>query len=113
MSVEDEAALVALLGRAASEIPTGGLRGFEDKQLEHIHGEALREAWRDGFLTTAERRGSADPKMRVKWAGPPMSVRSSVTARLMETWAHGQAVYDALGLVREDTDRIKARTHLR
>ena len=98
MSVEDEAALVALLGRAASEIPTGGLRGFEDKQLEHIHGEALREAWRDGFLTTAERLGAADPKMRVKWAGPPMSVRSSVTARLMETWAHGQAVYDALVL---------------
>jgi uncharacterized protein (TIGR03084 family) len=36
-----------------------------------------------------------------------MSVRSSITARLMETWAHGQAVYDVLGQVRSDTDRIK------
>ncbi len=107
MSVEDEAALVALLGRAASAIPKGGLRPFEDEQLGHKRGETLREAWRDGFLNAAERLGSADPKMRVKWAGPPMSVRSSVTARLMETWAHGQAVYDALGKEREDTDRIR------
>jgi uncharacterized protein (TIGR03084 family) len=36
-----------------------------------------------------------------------MSVRSSITARLMETWAHGQEVYDVLGATRVDTDRIK------
>jgi uncharacterized protein (TIGR03084 family) len=36
-----------------------------------------------------------------------MSVRSSITARLMETWAHGQAIYDALGVERADADRIR------
>ena len=36
-----------------------------------------------------------------------MSVRSSITARLMETWAHAQAVYDLLGQQRTNTDRIK------
>ena len=36
-----------------------------------------------------------------------MSVRSSITARLMETWAHGQAVYDVLGEERQNTDRIR------
>ena len=36
-----------------------------------------------------------------------MSVRSSITARLMETWAHGQAVYDLLGVIRRNTDRIR------
>jgi len=36
-----------------------------------------------------------------------MSVRSSITARLMETWAHGQAIYDALGVERRDEDRIR------
>ena len=36
-----------------------------------------------------------------------MSARSSISARLMETWAHGQAVYDRLGVVRVDTDRIR------
>lgn len=55
----------------------------------------------------AERFAVADPKQRVKWVGPDMSVRSSITARLMETWAHGQAVYDVFGKVRSDTDRIK------
>ena len=48
-----------------------------------------------------------DPKTRVKWAGPDMSVRSSITARQMETWAHGQAVFDVFGQQREETDRIK------
>jgi uncharacterized protein (TIGR03084 family) len=37
-----------------------------------------------------------DPSTRVPWYGPPMSVASSLTARIMETWAHGQDVFDAL-----------------
>src|SRR5262249_30333372 len=44
---------------------------------------------------------------RVGWAGPDMSVRSSISARLMETWAHGQEVYDLLGRECVQTDRIK------
>jgi uncharacterized protein (TIGR03084 family) len=35
-----------------------------------------------------------------------MSVISSITARLMETWSHSQAIYDVLGVERADTDRI-------
>jgi uncharacterized protein (TIGR03084 family) len=49
----------------------------------------------------------AEPKKRVIWFGPHMSVLSSISARLMETWAHGQALYDLLGKTRIDTDRIK------
>ncbi|MFT6773421.1 MAG: hypothetical protein ACJA1L_001131, partial [Paracoccaceae bacterium] len=49
----------------------------------------------------------ADPKARVAWAGPSMSVRSSITARHMETWAHGQEVFDLFGEARADTDRIR------
>ena len=42
------------------------------------------------------------------WVCPAsMSARSSITARLMETWAHGQEVYDQLGVVRENNDRIR------
>ena len=36
-----------------------------------------------------------------------MSARSSITARLMETWAHGQEVYDLLGVTRQNADRIR------
>ncbi len=41
-----------------------------------------------------------------------MSVASSVTARLMETWAHGQDVLDALRLRRRPTDRLRHIAHL-
>ena len=44
--------------------------------------------------------------------GPDMSVKSSITARLMETWAHGQAIYDILGIVRKNQDHIKNITVL-
>jgi uncharacterized protein (TIGR03084 family) len=44
---------------------------------------------------------------RVPWYGPDMSVASSITARIMETWAHGQDVADALGATRPPTDRIR------
>ena len=35
-----------------------------------------------------------------------MSVISSISARHMETWAHSQAIYDSIGKVRNNKDRI-------
>lgn len=54
----------------------------------------------------------ADPATRLPWYGPPMSVASSATARLMETWAHSQDVVDALGLTRQPTMRLRHVAHL-
>ncbi len=84
-----------------------GLNAFETQWLDGLKGQKLVKAWRDYYLEMSTRFQAADPKLRVKWAGPDMSVRSSITARLMETWAHGQEVYDQLGVVRENKDRIK------
>jgi uncharacterized protein (TIGR03084 family) len=53
-----------------------------------------------------------DPSARVPWFGPPMSVASSVTARLMETWAHGQDIADTLGATREPTARLRHVAHI-
>ena len=53
-----------------------------------------------------------DPGTRVPWYGPPMSAASSVTARLMETWAHGQDVVDALAARREPTQRLRHVAHI-
>ena len=53
-----------------------------------------------------------DPAMRVPWFGPPMSVASSLTARLMETWAHGQDIADAVGARREPTHRLRHVAHI-
>ncbi|WP_345358728.1 TIGR03084 family metal-binding protein [Actinoallomurus liliacearum] len=48
-----------------------------------------------------------DPKTRIPWYGPDMGAASFTTARLMETWAHGQDVADAVGVRREPTDRLR------
>lgn len=44
---------------------------------------------------------------KLPWYGPPMSVASMATARLMETWAHGQDIADALGVTRLPTARLR------
>ena len=55
---------------------------------------------------------AADPEVRVPWYGPSMSVASSITARIMETWAHGQDVADAIGVVREPSPRLRHVAYL-
>jgi uncharacterized protein (TIGR03084 family) len=49
---------------------------------------------------------------KIPWYGPPMSPASMATARFMETWAHALDVYDALGIRREPTDRIRHVAHI-
>jgi uncharacterized protein (TIGR03084 family) len=56
--------------------------------------------------------GGLEPGLRVPWFGPPMSAASALTARIMETWAHGQDVADALGVVREPTARLRHVAHI-
>lgn len=63
--------------------------------------------WREARAALVAVAGPMDPKERVPWYGPPMGGRSFVTARLMETWAHGQDVVDALGADRSATDRLR------
>ena len=53
-----------------------------------------------------------DPRRRLPWFGPDMSVASSATARLMETWAHGRDVYDALGVQHPPSPGLRNIAHL-
>jgi uncharacterized protein (TIGR03084 family) len=53
-----------------------------------------------------------DPRARLPWFGPPMSAASSLTARIMETWAHTQDIADALGVTREPTLRLRHVAHI-
>ena len=53
-----------------------------------------------------------DPAMRLPWFGLPMSAASALTARIMETWAHGQDVADALGRTRQPTRRLRHVAHI-
>lgn len=107
LSLRDGDAFRAFFVTVAAAVADGGLRRFETEWRGELHGRALLAAWRDFYRAMSQRFGAADPSARVAWVGPGMSVRSSITARLMETWAHGQEVYDQLGVVRPNTDRIR------
>ena len=108
LSLVDEPAFVKFL----EEIQVALRRGLThpqlgDEWLKGVGNRELLETWREYYLQMAGHWVEADPKKRLKWAGPDMSARSSITARLMETWSHGQAVYDLFGVERRDADRIK------
>jgi len=108
MSLRGDGSFEAYYARLAEHLGKGGkLPSFELEWLDGLNGRALVAAWREGFTATAASFATCDPSQRVKWAGPDMSARSSLTARLMETWAHGQEVYDVLGEVRRNGDRIR------
>jgi uncharacterized protein (TIGR03084 family) len=110
----DEAARLAMTDpeRFAAQRPATpeGIQAMVDAVIaDHHHRTgpdllAWYEAARTALLATAV---ELDPGVRIPWYGPPMSVASKITARFMETWAHGLDVADALGVDRAPTDRIR------
>ena len=77
-----------------------------------VSGSELLAHWRDQRRELVAAASAADPQARVPWYGPAMSLRSFLTARLMETWAHGQDVFDTLGRDRQPTDRLRHVCHI-
>lgn len=75
--------------------------------LGGLKGQALLQRWHESTGEVARCYDEVDAGKRVAWGSVRMSARSCITARLMETWSHAQAVYDRLGKVREEQDRIK------
>ena len=105
LSITDPDAFRAARAEAVADIVK-----FVEATLAYGHGISGTELL-DRF--TAERRAlveaalAAPEGLRVPWYGPDMAVASSITARVMETWAHGQDVFDALGVRRPPTARIR------
>ncbi len=89
--------------------------GHIEMQNAYFSGQSnsdVFKAWADYYPAMSERFYAADPDKRVKWVGPDMSVRSSIIARQMEHWAHAQAIFDVLGVERENSDRLKNVAHI-
>jgi uncharacterized protein (TIGR03084 family) len=108
LTVEGPDAFPAFAAKIAAGRAQGlSLAQYTRQWLGDGLGLKLLLRWRDSYLQVAERYADLDPAMRVKWAGPDMSVRSCISARQMETWAHGQAVFDLLGRERVEHDRIR------
>ena len=110
LAVTDEAGFGELLTEAAKN-PTG----FVDAGAEELaltppaqlltDWRQTRERLHEELLTVADGR-------KLPWFGPPMSAASMATARLMETWAHGLDVADALGVKRPATARLRSIAHI-
>lgn len=109
-AVTDETAFAEALSAAAQDPD-----GFVDAGAEELAAvppaellsdwRSTRERLHDELLAVAEGR-------KLPWFGPPMSATSMATARLMETWAHGLDVADALGVKRPASQRLRSIAHL-
>lgn len=91
------------------------IEGFTNNWLaigRGMEGGDVLGWWRSARAKLLEALTPLDPKARLPWMGPPMSALSFATARLMETWSHGQDVVDALGVRREPSESLRHIAHL-
>jgi uncharacterized protein (TIGR03084 family) len=110
VSVTDEGAFADVVKTALAD-PIGFVNTAAD-ELAAVPPAELLADWRltrarlhDALLAVADGR-------KLPWFGPPMSGASMATARLMETWAHGLDVADALGVTRPATARLRSIAHI-
>lgn len=94
-----------------SLMSAGGVDSLQNAHREMSPRELI-SWWRDGARDLADAAASADLSKRCAWYGPSMSARSMLTARLMETWAHGLDIADAVGRRIEPTDRLIHVAHI-
>jgi uncharacterized protein (TIGR03084 family) len=77
------------------------------QRLIGLTGPRLLERWYTTMTGLCEKLSALPTDTRLKWGGPDMGVRMFSTARQMEIWAHGQAIYDLLGIDRQPTNRLR------
>ena len=112
-SLQNEDEFAKIYSNVSSHLDQGmSLLESQYPFLNELSGKNLFERWYGNSRKLGVAFAHADPSMRLKWFGPEMSAKSSITARQMETWAHGQEIFDALGVKRTAHDRIKNICHL-
>ena len=114
LAVEDPAAFQAELAEAAK-----GSRARLERLVDaaaadgaRAHHETLLADWRRGRDALADALLRVPAGTKLPWYGPPMSAASMATARIMETWAHGYDIADALRVRRVPTRRLRHVAHI-
>jgi uncharacterized protein (TIGR03084 family) len=110
LAVTDPEAFQAQLQEVIAEF-----EGYVDRAAVARAAEppaVLLESWRAGRSALASALAAVPQGTKVPWFGPPMSPASMATARIMETWAHGQDVADALGITRLPSARLRNVAHI-
>ena len=88
---------------------TGGIDSYIALGLDRgrsITPSQVLTWWRAARAAEVKAFEGVDPDAQLPWYGPPMKAPSAVIARLMETWAHGHDVAEALGVTRAPTERL-------
>lgn len=110
LAVTDQAGFQAELDKAIADID-----GAVDKAAAAgaaLAASDLLARWRAGRSALIAALAEVPDGTKLPWFGPPMSAPSMATARIMETWAHGQDVYDTLGVTRAAGPRLKHVAHI-
>ncbi len=110
VAVTDADAFNATLGELVADAD-----GFMERavaRMRALSAADLLASWRDNRERLVAALTGVDPGVKLPWYGPPMNPLSFATARLMEYWAHGQDVADALGVHREPSARLRHICHL-
>lgn len=107
-SATDAGAYLALRRDIVAKRATG-LSPIEEARSRYpgIKGRRLLARWSEHLEQLCVLLAAKDPASRLQWGGPDMGVRMFTTARQMETWAHGQAIYDLMAKERVVRPRIK------
>jgi uncharacterized protein (TIGR03084 family) len=72
----------------------------------------LLARWRASRAAVLASLRRADAGEKLTWFGPPLNLVSLATVRLMEVWAHGMDIADALGVQRTPTHRLRHIAYL-
>ncbi|QUQ66856.1 TIGR03084 family metal-binding protein [Kutzneria sp. CA-103260] len=97
--------------RQAQANPTGFVDEAAEQWSRQDPAELLAE-WRLSRTELAQALATVPSGQKLPWFGPPMAPASMATARIMETWAHGQDIADTLGVRREPTARLRHVAHI-
>ena len=107
MAITDPEAFRVGVGELVAGATSAGMDEFTLGTFRELSTKEQLATWRGarGVLTAAAL--SLRDETRVPWYGPSMSAKSFLGARLMETWAHGADVADALNVERSATNRLR------
>ena len=109
-AVTDETGFADVLSGAAAD-PAGFVDAGADELATTPPADLLAD-WRVNRRQLHAALLTVPDGRKLPWFGPAMSAASMATARLMETWAHGLDVADALGVERVATGRLRSIAHI-
>jgi uncharacterized protein (TIGR03084 family) len=106
-AISDGDAFRVRLNELVEGATNGGVAAHTLAAFRGLDARQQLAAWRRARAELGAAALSLRDATRVPWYGPTMSAKSFLSARLMETWAHGTDVADALRVQRSATDRLR------